>query len=296
MPLSMLLDTGPGLRSLATAVVLAVTGIMLAWPFSRPGTVRQVRRARSHPSRWRHAPETIGIVALGSILAVLRALSSHSAGAADPLGLAVAANAVHVLAAAAWIGGLMALAVAVTPLLEGDPGGRTIALATLRRFGWLAAACVGAIAVTGLLIGGALVASVDALLVAGYGHLLMLKVGLAGCVALLGLANAVGLHPSLPARIRNSFPVRLPGRRYGRVPSGASADAGPGTRRRLAGRVRVEAAGALAVAAVAATLTATPPAVGPEWTPSAGTASPRGGQVASGSDADVTRVVVGDGR
>jgi putative copper resistance protein D len=112
--------------------------------------------------------------ALGALLPVV--LVGHSRAAADPL-LAGTAVAVHVVAAAVWVGGLGALAwVATRP---GESWRRT-----LPRYSWLALVSALALAASGVVAALGQIA-LDDVLSSRYGALIALK-----AVALTGLAVA----------------------------------------------------------------------------------------------------------
>jgi copper transport protein len=138
------------------------------------------------PARALYAAAGALIVAL----AVTRALGAHAA-AVEPSAVAVAAHAAHVLAAAVWVGGIVALAVAVW-----SARGEAAALvrAIRRPFAWTAGLSVLALAVTGLYAAGAQVASVDALLETFYGRTLIAKTVLVLIAGGFGVGNALLLR------------------------------------------------------------------------------------------------------
>jgi copper transport protein len=205
----------------------------------------------------RHAPRIAHAAARGIAagllvaLAVAQALQSHANAFGDLSIIRVFADALHLLAAGLWAGGLLALVVVVVPLLRRGPDAAALAWTILRRFGALAAASLAALLVTGLFMSGQQVASLDALLTTFYGRLLLLKVGLAAGVALIGLRNAATLHPYVARIVRQLL------RRQQRV--------APFAGRHLARTVALEASGGLALLLLAATLSATQPARGPEF-------------------------------
>jgi copper transport protein len=126
------------------------------------------------------------VLAIGGTTAVLSAwgtaLSGHSSPGGGLLGTLV--GGVHVLAAGAWAGSVLAAAVALVPVLRTEPAQvRQI----LRTFAILAASCVALLTVTGLLMVGNQVATVDALLLTPYGRLLIAKVVAVAVAGLLGL-------------------------------------------------------------------------------------------------------------
>ena len=159
---------------------------------------------------------------------------------------------VHLTAMLAWAGGLAALAIAVGPLVRSRGVDRVLARAVLGRFWRVAAPALAALAVTGLYLGGQLIASVDALLLTTYGRALLAKTAIAALAVLLGGANAAALHPHLRARLLAvaPFTARL-------IPSSAAM------RRTLA----LEAVAAMGVVLAAAVMGSSAPALGPQFEP-----------------------------
>jgi copper transport protein len=162
-------------------------------------------------------------------------------------------DSLHLLGALLWTGGLAGLVVAVAPLLKRGSPEATLAWVMLRRFGWIAAACLVTLIVTGLYKSGQQVASLDGLLTTLYGQALLLKVELVLVVGLVGLLNAAMLHPRLADRL---------GRVLRKAPGWK-----PFQRRHLGRVLLVEAIGGGALLLLAAFLTATQPARGPEFDP-----------------------------
>jgi copper transport protein len=187
-------------------------------------------------------------VSIAVLAAVLRAENSHAASITELGPLPILASALHSLAVGVWMGGVAVLALTTVPMLAGEPAAAGFARRVLRRFGVFAAAGLAIVVVSGLVLGSGLIASIDALFFSTYGQLLIAKVALASLVALVALANAASLHPRV---------ARALGRRPARATAG----------RRLRSLVRLEAAGAFAIVAIAASLAATPPPQGPEWAP-----------------------------
>ncbi len=143
--------------------------------------------------RRRDAPRLAAVAAVYVVaLAFVQALSGHAAAVSPRTGLVVAVAALHLLAAGAWIGGLVAAIVAFWPLRGGEQ--LALARASLRRFGILAALSVGVLGVTGLYYAGRQVASLDALLTTLYGQALLAKVGLLRRRGAFGLLNAMLLR------------------------------------------------------------------------------------------------------
>jgi len=143
-------------------------------------------------------PAPVATTALmGLVLAdvVLRSASSHAQS--GPVSLAVLS--LHTTAALTWIGGLVVLGVLTAQLGER----RADALPLWKSFGPAAAGSVAVLSVTGLLLAGRQVATVDAALGTGYGRALLIKLLIVAALMGLGLRHARRMHPWLtrvPAR------------------------------------------------------------------------------------------------
>jgi copper transport protein len=226
--LATLLGTRWGALWMAHEVLLVwmvIPGLMLRGEYAREG--RTLGRAGF----------LAGALALGLVTA--RALVGHAAAVGDS-SLAVAADAVHVLAAALWIGGVLALAVALFPRGSGES--RAVAGTLRRPFSLMAGLSVAALAVTGLYSAGAQVASVDGLLTTFYGETLLAKTGLVLLTGLIGATNGLLLR-------------RFVSGRGGPAPSRA---------RRL---IVLELVLGLEIAVAAGILTSSSPPRGPEFAP-----------------------------
>jgi copper transport protein len=202
-------------------------------------------------------------IALTLALIVAQALQSHAVAAGDFSPVRVFADATHLLAAGIWAGGVLALAVAIVPMLRHGAEEATLAWAILRRFGALAAAALAALLISGLFMIGQQVASLDALLTTLYGRTLLIKLALALGVALLGLRHAAALHPRVAAALWRLRPH--PSSRGQPRPKGQGV---------YLHTVRLEALGGLALLLLAAALGATQPARGPEFDPPATAITP----------------------
>ncbi len=181
--------------------------------------------------------------------ALVQAFNGHAAAFPEVVPARIAAAALHHLAASVWVGGAILLAVIAVPLLC-RPETASLGRGMLRQFGLIAVVCVATLASSGLYAAGQQVATLDALLVSGYGQALIAKIALAGAVALLGLVNAALLHPGLAGALAHipRFGRRLP--------------CDPAHLRRF---VRAEALAGGALLLLTALLTATPPARGPAF-------------------------------
>ncbi|MFE2420522.1 copper resistance CopC/CopD family protein [Streptomyces hokutonensis] len=121
-----------------------------------------------------------GVVAAG--LAASWALSEHASTGLQP-GIAMPVDVVHLLAVAAWLGGLTALLVSLYRAPADNPVGRAV----VQRFSRLAFGSVVALVATGVYQSWRQLGSWSAFTDTGYGQLLLVKIGL---VALLvGIAS-----------------------------------------------------------------------------------------------------------
>jgi putative copper export protein len=135
----------------------------------------------SLPWRWRLA--WVGVVGL----AVTLALSSHAMSVPSNRPLAVALDGAHALAAGAWIG---TLALILGPGRDAaSPGGASRFAAQLHAFSPVAMVAVGVLLFAGGILSTQHVGSWGNLWGSTYGRVLLLKVGLAGAVLLLGAVN-----------------------------------------------------------------------------------------------------------
>lgn len=172
-------DSGQLLRLSVREVVLIVICTLL---------VRQSRRVGSN------ATATLPLTALLLADLVLRAAGSHARS--GPFSLTVLA--LHQAAALTWVGGLVVLGI-LTARLAGQ---RTIRVDLWRAFGPVAASSVAVLVISGLLLTGRQVASVDAALGTLYGRALLVKLALAAALLVLGLRHASRLHPWLRGTLR----------------------------------------------------------------------------------------------
>jgi copper transport protein len=177
----------------------------------------------------------VGVALASCGLCVAVASNSHAAAIRGHLSPAIGVLAVHLLAAALWVGGLFALAlVLIGRWRAANPGSARL---LLRSFGGLAALSVAVIVITGLYSAGVAVASADGLILTFYGRALLLKTALFLVVGAIGLAN------SLLVRTDGHT-----GRWFGRT-------------------VRIEAGLMTGIILLAALLTASAPARGPRFLP-----------------------------
>ncbi|MBI4279441.1 MAG: copper resistance protein CopC, partial [Armatimonadetes bacterium] len=212
------LGSPPG-RLIATRVVLAITVAAL------------LRRGGWPP------------LIAAAFLLLTHSLASH-AGARG--GAAVAADWLHLAAAAAWVGGLAVVAFALPPAWRGaDPGVRARLWGTLvARFSRTAAASVALLVATGVYAAMQHVPAVRELRDTLYGLTLIAKIALLLPVLALAAVNRFLLRPRLEQAAR----------------APADPEAAARTRRTFLRTVRAESALSLAVVLAAAALTILPPA------------------------------------
>jgi putative copper resistance protein D len=140
-------------------------------------------------------------LALGAGLGLAAGIAwtGHAGSTPGELGnFHVAADALHLLAASAWIGGLVPL----TILLAAARRDRALAWPSLarnatKRFSTLGVISVAALAATGIVNAWILVGSFDALVSTDYGRLLVLKLAVFLVMLMFAAANRFWLTPRL---------------------------------------------------------------------------------------------------
>ena len=144
------------------------------------------------------------VVALGAVLASGLSLSGHQATEPNATTLTKLADWVHLLAALAWVGGLVLLAVCVWPLAPSERR------AAFLRFSRLAMVLVAVIVVAGTYLGIVRLPELSDLWTTGYGQVLLLKLGIAGAALAWGGFHHAVVRPRLlrgdtPAGLRRSL-------------------------------------------------------------------------------------------
>jgi putative copper resistance protein D len=138
---------------------------------------------------------------LGSALGLTAAIAwtGHAGSTAGETGiLHLVADILHLLAAAAWIGGLVSLAFLLgAARRHQDLAWVSLARDVTRRFSTLGIVSVGTLLATGIVNAWFLVGSFHALLVTEYGRLLMLKTALFAVMVLIAAANRFWWTPRL---------------------------------------------------------------------------------------------------
>ena len=138
-------------------------------------------------------------------LAMAIAWTGHAAGTLGEIGyLHLIADALHVVAASAWIGGLVSLVL----LLWGIQHPLTVTWAssaetTVRRFSMLGMISVATLLMTGTINAWILVGSFEALLVTEYGRMLTLKLIVFAAMLAIAAFNRLWLMPRLVSATAN---------------------------------------------------------------------------------------------
>jgi copper resistance protein D len=113
----------------------------------------------------------------------------------------LAADILHLVAAGAWLGGLLSLWMLFRlAVREPDQSFALIAQVATRRFSTLGLVAVGTLLATGAVNTWALVGSMSALLETDYGRLLLLKIALFLAMVAIASVNRFRLTPRLPGK------------------------------------------------------------------------------------------------
>ena len=154
---------------------------------------------RYAPLRWLGLASAIGLTAA-------IAWTGHAGSGVGETGmLHLTADVLHLIAAAAWLGGLVSLALLLASARRhGGLAWASAAHDAARRFSTLGIVSVGAIFATGIVNTWILVGSVHTLIVADYGRLLMLKITLFAAMLSIAAANRFFVAPRLALESENA--------------------------------------------------------------------------------------------
>jgi copper transport protein len=163
--------------------------------------------AYNSPTIWDDPPPwPVALSALGVAGACLVPFALVSHAAAQPVGeqAAVAADWLHLVGAATWIGGLLALLGGLVYGLRGSPGNgrRAVYAVAIPRFSTLAIASVLLLTLTGFYSAWLEVGNLSALRHSDYGHALLIKLGLMLPMLLLGALNLRVVGPRMRTAAR----------------------------------------------------------------------------------------------
>ncbi|AXK80152.1 hypothetical protein DW352_06240 [Pseudolabrys taiwanensis] len=145
-----------------------------------------------------------GVLALGFV--ALPALTGHAGALPGPAGYgAITADALHLLAAGAWLGGLPAFLLSLREA-PGDPHADDRIVWTTRRFSQLAVVSVATLLGSGIINSCYLLSGTRDLLYTEYGQRLTLKLVLFAAMLAFAAVNRFRLTPALPsARARTAL-------------------------------------------------------------------------------------------
>jgi copper transport protein len=176
---------GTGWWLQVAGLAIAVVGVVVLGRSLVPGAPAPAR-----PAAW--------IVAVGPLLALYGISSSGHASTGGDATPNVAIDLVHVVATAAWFGGLLGLAVVAIPAAWSLPDADRVrfAAAVVVRFSALALTAVALLVVTGVYRALAEL-SVGDLTTTAYGRALLVKLGLFAVLLLGGAYNRMVVHPRL---------------------------------------------------------------------------------------------------
>lgn len=175
--LGQVLATKPGAALVSRLLLLAAAALFIAVLF---GTYQ--RREEGAEKRDLTFGLGIGGLVVAAGLATSWAMSEHASVGLQP-GIAMPVDVVHLLAVAAWLGGLTALLVA----LYRAPAGTPVEAAAVRRFSRLAFGSVVALVATGIYQSWRQLGSWSAFTDTRYGQLLLAKIALVA--VMVGLAS-----------------------------------------------------------------------------------------------------------
>jgi copper transport protein len=193
--------------------------------------------------RWARITRDVVFVALGVSVAATFAYAGHGATGRMTY-VALPADMVHILAAAAWFGGLVVLAVALR-----DPGQPQGAARATDRFAVVALPAIAIVVISGMIQAWRQIETWPALWQTSYARMLIIKTLLVGGIVVVASASRDILRRHVVPAIRNVVGA-----------SAAWAEAPPDDVRRLRDAVWVEVALAIVVVAITAGLVNTEPA------------------------------------
>ncbi|HUR74835.1 MAG TPA: copper resistance protein CopC, partial [Sporichthya sp.] len=228
------------LLGIRLVLIAGVVAVLLAF----------LRRTRGEPRRITGTGPAVATLVVGGALALTWSLATHSADGGGRL-LTLPVDLVHMLAMAAWLGGMPALLVLLLKVRDADALAKAVPM-----FSRTATVCVIALVATGVIQAWRQVGSAAALTSTSYGDWLMLKVGLVvGIVAVGGFARWWATPRLVAAQV---LPEGRVARRKGLATARTAAVSAGSTR--LGRLVAMETGLGALVLAVTATLVATQPA------------------------------------
>jgi copper resistance protein D len=140
----------------------------------------------------------LGLAMSAGLIAAI-AWIGHAGSTPGDMGvLHLAADSLHLLAAATWIGGLVSLALLLSGVMRDQThAGVSFARHATQSFSTMGVIAVIVVLATGIVNAWILVGSLHALISTGYGRLVMLKIVLFATMLLFAAANRLWLTPRL---------------------------------------------------------------------------------------------------
>ena len=233
---------------------LVRAGLMVALAAGLTAATRDVRaRGRAaveRPWLW------VALAAIGAGTLLVQSLGSHAAALRSQEAVAVAADWVHLLAVAVWVGGLVQLGLALLPALAplGGPPRTRLLAGLIPRFSLLAGGSVAVIIATGIYQTVRLLGGWSAFTERAWGRALLVKLALFALVLAFAAFNLLAVRPRL---------ARLAGRL-----DRAARETAAAVRLRFRRSVLAEAAVATLVLLVVGVLTGVSPGEGQGFSPS----------------------------
>lgn len=172
----------------ARMIVLAVCAAMIGAAWLNRKNNPELTRPMWSASLWGTA------IALGASSVI-----SHAAGSRTAAWAALLLDWTHLIAVAAWVGGLAALVFVIPAALRAldSESARKALLAALRRFSPIAAACLPIVIATGV-FSASLWVRPDDLTTTGYGLALLVKLAMAAGLVALGAVHYAALRTDRP--------------------------------------------------------------------------------------------------
>lgn len=146
--------------------------------------------------------QRVGPIVVAAAFLALPAFASHAGATPGPRGdIHVVSDAVHLLSAGGWLGGLPRIRVGA---LDRPPATKArlydFTITVTRRFSWIAATSVGAVLATGILNSWNLLDGPRDLWMTDYGRLIGFKIFLLAAMVGFAAVDKFHLTPRLPAR------------------------------------------------------------------------------------------------
>ncbi|HET8972011.1 MAG TPA: copper homeostasis membrane protein CopD [Pseudolabrys sp.] len=146
--------------------------------------------------------QRVGQIIVAAAFLALPAFASHAGATPGPRGdVHVVSDAVHLVSAGGWLGGLPAFVLVLwTARRRRKPGWYDFTITVTRRFSWIAATSVAALLATGILNSWNLLDGPRDLWTTDYGRLIGFKISLLAAMVGFAAVNKFHLTPRLPAR------------------------------------------------------------------------------------------------